>query len=152
MKRFILTCALTIVVIAALLYTMPTDFAKYAASISDGEVCIYCRDTSLSYVDMGCGRIVRCSTSGLNEALGKCCGVDGISFSFTGSVSDMERIARRFSMRDISLQHPDGLTVMCGYSPKIRGGLCVDGRMVNMQIAYRDGTITVGSPLILGSY
>ncbi|MBQ8433283.1 MAG: hypothetical protein IJX23_00545 [Clostridia bacterium] len=44
------------------------------------------------------------------------------------------------------------LTIICGDSPKIVGGIVVDGFKTNIHIAFDGTRVTVGSPLILGSY
>ncbi len=152
MKRFVVVFILVAVIAAVLTYTMPRKFETVANSLGDGTASIYCRSTSLPSVDMGNGRIVECDASKLGEALTMCSEIDGISVSFCGTANDAERIAVRLVVAEVSRQDIDGLTVICGYSAKISGHVWLDGKQVNIQIAYNKGTVTVGSPLILGSY
>ena len=153
MKRFVVAFILVAVITAVLTYNMPTDFAEAAKDLSaDGTACIYCRSTDMPSVDMGSGRIVCCSTRQLGDALSRCEGIDGISISFDGDIDSLQRIVARLGVTNQTVQRLDDLTVVCGYSRAIRGGVIVDGRKVNVQLACRDGTITVGSPLILGGY
>ena len=42
--------------------------------------------------------------------------------------------------------------VMVTLGTGVGGGVILDGKRVNCQIAYRDGVISVGFPLILGDY
>ncbi len=153
MKRFIVILVLVAVLTAALAYKMPVDFADFAAAyFGDGQVNIYCRNTVLPSTDIGVGRIVQCSASRLRQTLASCEDVDGVSVCFNGTLFDAERVTDLFALGDISVSEFDDLTVICGYSALLRGGVMLDGRRVNLQIAYRDGIVTVGSPLILGSY
>ena len=160
MKLFIVTLTLITVIVGVLIYFMPRDLTRYATDISaSGTVSIYCRSTELKdnaenrqIVDMGCGKMVLCSVSELDETLSKCRYVDGLSVRFSGDERDVERIINLFNLQVNSTLCLDGLYVICGNSARLRGGVIVDGCIVNVQIAYKDGVVTVGSPLILGDY
>ena len=153
MKRFIVTLVLTTVVVGALIYFMPRGLDSYVKDISaDATVSIYCRETDLDSIDMGSGKIVQCSVADFTNALARCKEVDGFSVSFVGSEQDVESIGQFFNLKVTSTLNLDGLQIVCGHSAKLIGGVFLDGEKVNLQIAYKDGIVTVGSPLILGSY
>ena len=153
MKRLIVTCLFTAVIVAVLTYSMPKGLEIYIEEIStDATVSIYCRNAKTDCIDMGSGKIVQCSVADFSSALVLCDDVDGFSVSFTGTTQDIERIARLFNLNVTSTLNIDGLQIVCGNSTKLTGGVTLDGAKVNLQIAYKDGTVTVGSPLILGSY
>lgn len=153
MKRFFLMCILTVAISAILTYYMPKDFDAYVNDISlDGTVCIYCRNTSIDAVDIGQGKIVQCTLNDFANVIARCAEIDGLSVSFSGSNKDVQRLADLFCLKNISVCEIDDLTVVCGKSNKVKGGIWIDGVKINVQIAYHNGTVTVGSPLILGSY
>ena len=153
MKRFIFTIMLTLVIVGVLIYAMPRGLDNYIQDISaDATVSIYCRNTDLDGIDMGTGKIVQCSVADFSSVLKRCNNVDGFSFCFNGTAQDVDRIVRFFNLNVTSTQNLDGLQIVCGNSVKLLGGVLLDGETVNLQIAYKDGTVTVGSPLILGSY
>ena len=153
MKRFFVTLSLTIVIFGALIYAMPRNFDSYVADISqDGIIYIYCRATELESIDMGNGKIVECNAADFSTVLSKCQGVDGVSVRFNGTLSDVTRVVDMFGLTVVSSYELDGLYVTCGKSDKIAPCVIIDGNVVNLQIAYKDGVVTVGSPLILGSY
>ena len=153
MKRFLVTLALTSVIVAVLIYSMPKGLEDYAEQISSfATVSIYCRSTDMDCIDIGSGKIVQCNVSDLNYALARCKDVDGFSVSFGGTEADIERIVTQFDVKVTSTLNLDGLYVVCGNSARLTGGVVLDGNAVNLQIAYKDGIVTVGSPLILGSY
>ncbi len=45
----------------------------------------------------------------------------------------------------------DGVSYYC-YSPKLKGGLVIDGRMVNLQVAVKGERTVLGTPIIFGGY
>ena len=153
MKRFFVVLILTLVIAGVLTYCMPQNFDCYVADIApDGVVSIYCRQSVLSGIDMGNGRIVQGKVSELQTLLKKCQGVDGVSVSFDGNEQDVTRIAELLNLNITHQYSLEGIDVVCGLSFKVNGGVVLDGKTVNVQIAYKDGVVTVGSPLILGSY
>ena len=153
MKRFFLVLILTIVVAGVLIYAMPKNFDSYISDVTScGSVSIYCMQSDIDGIDMGNGKIVTCAAGELRTTLKQCSGVQGVSVSFDGNEQDVERIADLLHLDIVSNYELCGLVVTCGVSSRIRGGVTVDGNRVNVQIAYKDGVVTVGSPLILGSY
>lgn len=153
MKRFIVTLILTTVITGVLIYSMPKDFDSYVADISThGTVSIYCRMSQLDGIDMGSGKIVSCSVDDFYQTLAQCKDVDGVSVTFDGTEADVSRIVDLLGLEVVSAYELDGLVVTCGKSAKLRKGVLIDGETVNVQIAFSNGVVTVGSPLILGSY
>lgn len=161
MKRFLVMLALITVIVGVLTYFMPRGLQHYVEDIAaDATVSIYCRSTDWhsndekhQNIDLGCGKIAQCSVSELKNALAHCQNIDGFSVRFDGTEQDIERLVNLFNLQVSStLNLVDGLLVLCGNSAKLTGGVIIDGCVVNMQIAYKDGIVTVGSPLILGDY
>ncbi len=153
MNRFLAIFFITIALLGGLLYAMPRDFATFVGQISpDGKVCVYCRQTSLQGYDLGFCKIVECDAQDLQRILTDCDKVDGVSVTFEGGRSDVDRVAQALGVNGIAEYQLDDVSVFCGYSYKINGGVTLDGNRVNVQIAFGKGTVTVGSPLILGSY
>lgn len=153
MKRFIVTLVLTAVIVGVLTYFMPKGLNDYIEEICpDATVSIYCRNADTEAIDMGSGKIVECGVKDFHSTLSRCKDVDGFSISFCGTAQDVDRIAQLFNLKVTSTLDFDGLQIVCGISEKLKGGVILDGEKVNLQIAFNNGTVTVGSPLILGSY
>ena len=153
MKRFIVTTILTVIIASVFANFMPRDFVEYLPEFgADATVSIYCRQTDLDCVDMGGGYRVTCEAAKFADTVSQCHGIDGVSVSFAGTRDDIEELCKFFRLQVSSVYEQDGLYVVCGKSPKIKNGVLDGGNMVNLQIAYRDGLIHVGSPLILGDY
>lgn len=79
-------------------------------------------------------------------------GTEGESVTFCGSKDRFESEIRRLGVTVTERQSLGGIEIVYGYTEKLRGGVNVDGKRVNIELAYRGGTITVGTPVILGSY
>ena len=153
MKRFLVATILTAVIAGVLTHFMPRDFENYLCSFAaDATVAIYCRGTDLDAVDMGNGYKVECAPDNFSQTVAQCYSVDGLSVSFNGNYDDVARLITFFNLHETSRYEQDGLLVLCGNSTKIVGGITVDDALVNLQIAYKDGVIHVGSPLLLGDY
>ena len=153
MKRFLTTTLLIAVIAGVLTHFMPRNFQTYLSEFDDSAtVSIYCRQTSLDCIDMGTGYKVSCKADDFVATASACHDVDGISVSFNGSRDDALALLQFFRLNVISEFEQNDLYVICGKSPKISGGVTLDGNLVNLQIAYKDGVIHLGSPLILGDY
>lgn len=155
MKRFLVTTILTVVVAGVLTLFMPRSFETYLPKFdARATVTIYCRQTTLQSIDMGsgCGYKVQCDTQSYASTAALCKGIDGVSVSFVGDYADVAELWKFFRLQVTSTYEQDGLLIVCGKSPKIRGGVMDGNDIVNLQIAYKDGLIHLGSPLILGDY
>lgn len=153
MKRFFAVFFVTFALIGVLLYAMPRNFGDYVGRLAlSGKVNIYCKETTLQGFDVGFCQIVQCDASDLAKTLDSCSGVDGISVSFDGAQKDVQRIVTLLNVEALTEYQLGDVIVFCGFSNKLSGGVTLEGKRVNVQIAYSNGTVTVGSPLILGSY
>ncbi|MCM1533271.1 MAG: hypothetical protein NC099_01305 [Corallococcus sp.] len=154
MKRFIVTTLLVLTVIGAMCLFIPQPFERELRRFvpSDAYVCVYCRATELPSVNLGYGYITRCGIDELTQTLSKCSAIDGFSATFNGSVEDFEALLRKLRFSVCNEESIGGVLVATGRSGRIRGGITVDGVKVNIQLAYADGIITIGYPLILGEY
>lgn len=79
-------------------------------------------------------------------------GSEGQCVRFDGSDLDVEKIIKRLRVEKVYEQELSGIFVIYGYSPRLGEGVYLDGKKVNIQIAKRGETVTVGTPLIKGSY
>ena len=153
MKRFIVTTILTVVIAGVLAHFMPRSFDSYLPEFgTDATVTIYCRQTELDGVDMGGGFKVQCDANSFFQTAKQCHDIDGVSVSFVGSMQDVKQLCKFFKLQVSSEFEQDGLFVVCGKSFKIKNGVIDGNKVVNLQIAYKDGVVHLGSPLILGDY
>ena len=148
-RLFALFLAMVILVLMA--HFMPKELYKQV-DLSGATCQVFCRNTSLAHTDVGFGRIVYCDGTELQNVLEHCQDVDGVSIRWQAKTQHVSTFLRKFDVQLHTKQTIGGLTVICGYSPKICGYINLDGRKTNLQIAFDGQTIMVGSPLILGDY
>lgn len=140
-------------VLGTLLAFVPKPLAKQTNLFpKHATVTICCRQTSLPCTEIGNGKLVQCSLEDVHQALAACQNVDGVSISFCGTLNVFNALQTSLNLQTSSVQQLQNLTIVCGYSNKICGGIMVDGNRINVQMAFDGQTITVGSPLILDSY
>ncbi len=79
--------------------------------------------------------------------------ISGESVTFRASLNKVAAIIEKYQVTDFETQYGSNFYTVYGYSPKLNEyAVNLDGNTINIQIAYRDGVVTVGTPVILGSY
>ncbi len=150
MKRYLLAILIAIVVLAVMAYFSPRNLHSF---VKNTATCnIFCRSTTAQANSVGFGYVVRCDAKSYWGILAQCQKVDGVSFSFVASTTDFVQLQQKLKLQQSAVQTLGNTIVVCGYSPKLSGGIFVDGNFVNLQIAFDGKFITVGSPLILDSF
>jgi hypothetical protein len=148
-RLFALFLAMVILVLMA--HFMPKELYKQV-DLSGATCQVFCKNTSLEHTDVGFGKIVYCNGMDIPNVLKHCQNVDGVSIRWRAKTQHVSAILRKFDVQVHTKQTIGGLTVICGYSPKVVGYIFLDGNKTNVQIAFDGTTVTVGSPLILGDY
>lgn len=154
MKRFIFATVLIAVIIGAMLYFVPQSTYNDVYNYADcnAVVNIYCRQTSAQSISTGLGYQVTCKVDDFGRTFASCSKVDGLSVRFEGNAEDVDAIINRLQATVVSCQQLGDMYVFCCESPRLQGGVTIDGNRVNVQIALNGGAVTVGYPLILGDY
>ena len=68
------------------------------------------------------------------------------------SSEDLASILARYSANVIKEEEfLGGVSYYC-YSPKLEGGIMIDGEVVNLQIAIKKDSVVLGTPIIFGGY
>ncbi len=150
MKITLATMTAIAILAAVALVLTPMPFERLAAGAD--EYRIFCRKTSCDGVDVGYGKIVKCSAENLENTLLKCAGIDGISAKFKKNGEWVENLLAKLKFCAKDVRECGGTTVVCGYSPLIKGGIVVDGVKINLQVAYGQGAVVMGYPLIMEGY
>ncbi|MCM1360247.1 MAG: hypothetical protein NC183_07015 [Corallococcus sp.] len=152
MKRHIFVFVLAFVMFAVMLYFMPQRFENAIPADSQVACYVYCRHTDVESVNVGYGYIVKCSADNLNEVIAQCRLIDGVSVSFKADTETFWQIVEQCELKNMLTEEFSSLVTARGYSPKLTGGVYIDGMLVNVQLACDGENIYVGSPLILGSF
>ena len=156
MKKYVrLSVAIILfaIIVGILLYKMPKRYYKLISFCPQDTHCaIYCKQTTLPNTSVGYGSIVSCNASSLLTSLEQCSQVDGVSFSYKGTEQQFVDLVRKLNVEVHSRYVLQDIAVVCGHTQYLSGGIVVDNKLTNIQLAYNNGTITLGSPLILGEY
>lgn len=119
---------------------------------------IYClsinKTSGLNFIDNGNSYIVKASLSDLNFAKSNCSHVLGESVSFVSFCTKVYEIIDFYSVDVKKEEKFDGYSCFYGYSNKIstERQVEIDGEKINIQIAFRNNILTIGTPIILGDY
>jgi|LGOV01.1.fsa_nt_gb hypothetical protein len=107
----------------------------------------------LTIDNAGLGSIVSCNASMASIIKKHLDDIVGESISFEGKYSEVMGIIKTYNAQVVKAERIDGeiYTVYASTNAFLKC-VYIDDYKVNMQIAYSDGIITVGTPLILGSY
>ena len=151
--RYLFIFLLCAVIVGVMLAFAPKPFASHVSNLPDSSrVAIYCRATDLPATNMGNGYLVECRLAQFQEIISHCHGVDGISARFAATQDDFDQIIRHFQLTVTSAFQDCNLVALCGHSRQITGGVYVDGKLTNLQVAFDGATLTLGYPMILDSY
>lgn len=143
MKKFVLL--LIIVGIITVTYACPSlavdNTACYAVYTKyNGDTWLY-KDVYMTECDQNTAKNYR----NLPNAV-------GYSKRFKGDYDDLLNEARKHNARIIASEEIGGAFIYYGISDSLGKTVNVDGKIVNIQLAIRGSVITVGTPLIMGSY
>ena len=155
MKRYIAV----IIILILVLIPKGAEFYSLASSYSDGEYCFYIDgdvDSALftKVVKNGSDTIAYCSLidvpSIIKEYRGK---INGESFTLSGTKLTIGEIVTKLDARVVSTGEVGGIYTVYLYTGRVNTpSVDLFGDKVNIQIALSGDKITVGYPIILGSY
>lgn len=152
--RLWLVFVLVFILMGALLYIMPNDIVT-AVDAEQATLYIHCIDYygDGQVISNGSGKIVVSTMDMRFTTLRQCMSVKGVDVRYQATSADeVDKLIDRLNITVYSADYLKDLVTLYGYSPAVKGGIVVDNRLVNIQIAYNQGTVTVGSPIILGSF
>ena len=142
------------------LYAMPksSELIKHSQSFN-ADVCFY-----LSYIPSsvpagaklvrnGAGAIIKCSSSIAKNVEKQLSHTTGVSITFNGNAKDIASLLSKYSINVLEQCNitPDIVSYL-GYSRQFDSSILIDNKTINVQIARNKNTITIGCPIILGSY
>lgn len=78
--------------------------------------------------------------------------VIGVSLIFNGSVDKIDSYLSALNAVIVSREEISGIVIIYAYSRGIKDSVVVNNQKVNIQIAVKKGVVTIGSPVIIGSY
>lgn len=151
MKKFL---ALVIIASSVLFAPSTTTLADVTSYISDGIYVVYAQGYAYSpyavRLDNGGDTVLKSDVAVSRRVYAGVDCVLGETVEFFGTQAELDRLVEELGFRTVIKGKTAG--TYYGYSRRLGAGVNVDGKEINCQIVVGDGKITVGYPLIMGSY
>lgn len=130
------------------------DFVNLYGFPANSEYCLYVGEEPMSknYINVGTGYIIYDQIQNAKELIKTCNKIYGQSICFEGDMDTYFKLLKDLSVKECFVENVQEIKVFYGFSNKLKDFTIVDEKKVNIQIAFRNGKITVGTPLILGSF
>ena len=149
-----------IVLLVSLVLLIPRYNYSFVSYIKDGSTVSFYTTTTQNYVpnfvtqtDIGIGAILECKSNVAKSLAKQLHNIAGISFCFEGNSNDINEFLDNVDAVVLKCENVDkNIKTYLAYSPKFQNNINIDGNTINLQIAKVGNTITIGSPMILGSY
>jgi hypothetical protein len=103
-------------------------------------------------LDNGVGSIVICSIENCQSVKRQIENISGESVSFYADYDYFENSINLLDAKIVFYEQIDNMRLVYAFSSKIGGYVRVNNQKVNLQLVYKNGTVTIGTPIILGSY
>lgn len=159
MKKIFLFYILFCLVIASILI-IPNKtlvFADIGKLNNLGQYCFYVKGkyelNNCLCTNSGCGTIIQTNFKNAQKIKKEINNIQGESYCF--KVSDEEiinKILNLFNAVIVKQQELEDLKIVYGYSAKLDKFVTDEGEKINLQICKNGTNVTVGYPIILGSY
>ena len=109
-------------------------------------------DDSLSYTKNGDAFIVSCDANQAVQVKQKLEKILGESVRFNGDKIAGLNFISKFNYTSVLTEDVNGIFTLYAYSPKIENYVYINNKKVNIELAVNKGVVTIGSPIIVGSY
>ncbi len=103
-------------------------------------------------IKTGNGYIIISSLRNSENVLSENRNIIGQSLSFEGNTEIYLEYKNRLNLVVVKEESVLEIKTLYGYTPKIKNFILIDGQKVNIQMALNKNIISVGTPIILGSY
>ncbi|HHW90375.1 MAG TPA: hypothetical protein GX745_05695 [Clostridiales bacterium] len=155
MKRFLIFLAFILIFIALGIVNQDLLFLK--SQYPDMKVVFYTTEKPMSndhnLVFDGIYHQIHCDAKSAAKVKSALSNIRGMSVSFQGTIKDIDYILDFYKVKVIFETYQNQIFYIYGYSDLINAkAVKIDDNYVNIQLALRKNTVTVGAPIILGSY
>ncbi len=111
----------------------------------------YCLDGENS-IYIGSGYIISADLKDAKIVFGAHPNCVGQSVTYNSEHNDYDKQKAHLQLVEVFSEKVDDIEVVYGYTKLLDKYISLDNQKVNIQYAYRDGVVTIGYPLIAGSY
>lgn len=152
MKKFAMLI-IAVIVLCATYYKV--DFVDFISEDAT-EVCFYTNDTFIKdnekVISNGKINMVFTTPQKAKKVKDSLNSFIGISYTLNGTYEDMKQLVTKLKGKVVFSQEIEGITTIYAYNSHLKKSVNLRGEKVNIQFAFSQGNITVGYPLIIGSY
>lgn len=140
------------------LLVLPNKNPVFAVSKDkNAKYCFYTTNSSQTIKNAkitknGSMTIITCDSNDVYKIKPQLVDVQGESLSFLGTKNDALNYLNNFNHNVVLSEIIENIVVIYAYCPQIENYVYVNNEKVNIQLAFNDGKITVGTPMILGSF
>lgn len=157
MKKICVLFVLFIMLLSTFSYKLAfKDFGENNGVYTFYTVGECCELDNVKVIKNGNSNVIRVDINYAREVRTKINNILGESVSFKGDLLRFSNIKDYFQAKYIIDETVEtNLIVFSGFSEKLQNDLKtinIDNKEINFQIAYNKGTITIGTPVILGDY
>ena len=157
-KTFLIYILFCLVITSILIIPNKTlVFADVGKLNSLGQYCFYVKGKydlkNCLCTDSGCGTIIQTTFKNAQKIKKDINNIQGESYCFNSSNEDVVNdILNMFNAVIVKQQDLGNLKIVYAFSVKLDKFVTDDGEKINLQICKNINNVTVGYPIILGSY
>jgi len=133
-------------------------FINFLKQYQDAKICYYVSyspntiPTNFTFIANGSGGIISCDLDKFKTTSITNFDYDGLSITFNGDVNDFNNLVDNLKITIIKKENVENIAIIYGLSNYFCMYTCINNIYINVEIAFNKGIITIGSPIILGSY
>ena len=110
------------------------------------------KELSATIIKNGNSFIVNTNVSNADSVRNNINNIQGESVTFNGTYNDYVTLKTKLFNKFCFDEELLSIKTCYGYNNNLNNSISIDGNVVNIQLAYNNGNITIGTPVILGSY
>lgn len=123
----------------------------------DANYCFYTNNANISVdgasvVKNGDMFFVSCKSNVAQNVKQQLDNIDGESISFQGTKNDALKFLSQFNYEIVFSEMVEDIFIIYAYCPTIANCVYVNNQKINIELAVNKSNITIGTPLIIGSY
>lgn len=134
-------------------------FKTDSVILGEATYSIYCLSipSDLQHCDIinnGNGYIINTNINNVKYIKSNISNILGESVRFKTTLNKVDEITKLYNLKIIQEEKIDNIVCVYGYSNSndLTNSIIIDDKKVNMQIAFNNDFITIGTPIILGDY
>lgn len=154
MKKFLVLCLVCFCLIFSQTTTSLSEFSKNFLGTHTFFSSEKFENEKTTTVANGNGFLISCATQDASEVFLQLekSKIAGECFCFYEINFDFKKLLKKLNAKIVKTEITQNIYIIYAYSNKFLNFVFVEGKKVNLQIANNNNFVTVGTPLVLGSF